>query len=606
MSRLTHIDETGAAVMVDVGDKAVTHRTAVAEGHVAMKPETLALIRSGGAKKGDVLGVARIAGIMAAKKTHELIPLCHPLLLTKVALDLELDDHLPGVRITATVRVGGQTGVEMEALTAVSVACLTIYDMAKAADREMTIGGVRLMEKSGGKSGDYRRSDDRRAQTALTNERPAAGRGRAGADHRIRRDADRRRNDRHGGCLRPRAGRPSRRKRTQPPFTASAMDGYAVRAGDVAPGQALTLVGESAAGRRYPGRVRPGEAVRIFTGAPVPEGADSILIQENADETDGSVMPRETLAPNRHIRPAGLDFAAGQRFFTAGQRLGAKDMALAAALGAGEVSVRRRPRVAVLATGDELVAPGAATGPDQIIASNHLAVTALATKAGAEPRFFGIAADDLATLDRSIAAAREWDADILVTLGGASVGDRDLVKAALSAAGLELGFWRIAMRPGKPLMFGRLDAMRVLGLPGNPASAVVCAHLFLKPLIAAFLGEPRRDPTRTGRLGKPLPDNDQRQDYLRATLALGDDGLPVLTPLPAQDSSLTSILATADALVVRPPMRRPRRPESPAGSSCWTDRRKRHACRTQREHVKMFMVCAAPESQPARGSDRPC
>jgi cyclic pyranopterin phosphate synthase len=157
MSRLTHIDESGAAVMVDVGDKAVTSRTAVAEGHVAMRPETLELIRSGGAKKGDVLGVARIAGIMAAKRTHELIPLCHPLLLTKVTLDVTLDDALPGVRITATVKVGGQTGVEMEALTAVSVACLTIYDMAKAADREMTIGGIRLLEKTGGKSGDYRR-----------------------------------------------------------------------------------------------------------------------------------------------------------------------------------------------------------------------------------------------------------------------------------------------------------------------------------------------------------------------------------------------------------------------------------------------------------------
>ncbi len=158
MTRLTHIDETGAAVMVDVGDKAVTSRAAVAEGHVTMKPETLALIRSGGAKKGDVLGVARIAGIMAAKKTHELIPLCHPLLLTKVTVDLDIDEALPGIRVTATVRVGGQTGVEMEALTAVSVACLTIYDMGKAVDREMTIGGVRLLEKTGGKSGDYRRA----------------------------------------------------------------------------------------------------------------------------------------------------------------------------------------------------------------------------------------------------------------------------------------------------------------------------------------------------------------------------------------------------------------------------------------------------------------
>ncbi len=156
MSGLTHIDDTGAAVMVDVSEKAVTSRTAIAEGHVVMQPATLELIRSGGAKKGDVLGVARIAGIMAAKKTHELIPLCHPLLITKVTVDLAFDDTLPGIRITATVRVGGQTGVEMEALTAVSVACLTIYDMAKAADKAMRIGGIQLLQKTGGKSGDYR------------------------------------------------------------------------------------------------------------------------------------------------------------------------------------------------------------------------------------------------------------------------------------------------------------------------------------------------------------------------------------------------------------------------------------------------------------------
>ncbi len=352
--------------------------------------------------------------------------------------------------------------------------------------------------------------------------------------------------------------------RTQPPFTASAMDGYAVRAADVAPGAPLRLVGESAAGRRFDGRLGPAEAVRIFTGAPVPDGADAILIQENADEAKAIVTPRETVAAGRFIRRAGLDFAAGQAFFAAGHRLGAKDMALAAALGAGEIAVRRRPRVAVLATGDELVAPGMTAGPDQIVASNHLAVTALAAKAGAEARFFGIAADDLAALDRAIAASRDWGADILVTLGGASVGDRDLVKAALSAAGMELGFWRIAMRPGKPLMFGRLGAMRVLGLPGNPASAVVCAHLFLRPLIAAFLGEPHRDATRPGRLASALPENDQRQDYLRATLALGGDGIPLLTPLPAQDSSLTSILAAADALVIRPP----HAPAAEAGEAC--------------------------------------
>ncbi len=239
-------------------------------------------------------------------------------------------------------------------------------------------------------------------------------------------------------------------------------------------------------------------------------------------------------------------------------------MALAAALGAGVVSVRRKPRVAILATGDELVAPGQVAGPDQIVASNHLAVAALAARAGAEPRFFGIAADDLAVLGRAIAEARDWGAEILVTLGGASVGDRDLVRAALAAAGMELGFWRIAMRPGKPLMFGRLGAMRVLGLPGNPASAVVCAHLFLKPLIAAFLGEPARDATQAGRLTASLPANDLRQDYLRATLATDADGVPRLTPLPAQDSSLTSILAAADALVIRPPHAPPATP----GEAC--------------------------------------
>jgi molybdopterin molybdotransferase len=207
----------------------------------------------------------------------------------------------------------------------------------------------------------------------------------------------------------------------------------------------------------------------------------------------------------------------------------------------------------VLATGDELVNPGEILGPDQIIAANHLSVMALAEKAGAEARFLGIARDDLSMLASSIQSARDWPADILVTMGGASVGDHDLVQQALAVAGMDLAFWRIAMRPGKPLMFGALGETRVLGLPGNPASSVVCAHLFLKPLIAAFLGQPQRDQTEIGRLGKDLPANDQRQDYLRATLAMAGDGVPVLTPLPQQDSSLTHVLAEADALVIRAP-----------------------------------------------------
>jgi molybdopterin molybdotransferase len=341
--------------------------------------------------------------------------------------------------------------------------------------------------------------------------------------------------------------------RAQPPFPASAMDGYAVRAADLAIGKPLKLIGESAAGRGYHKPLHPAETVRIFTGAPVPDGADTILIQENANAQGDQITPTQTETKGRYIRKAGADFTAGQRFFAAGYRLRPKDMALAASLGIAMAMVRRPPRVAVLATGDELVNPGEVPGPDQIIAANHLSVMALAEKAGAEARFLGIARDDLGVLASSIKTARDWPADILVTMGGASVGDHDLVQQALAIAGMDLAFWRIAMRPGKPLMFGALGETRVLGLPGNPASSVVCAHLFLKPLIAAFLGQPQHDQTEIGRLGKDLPANDQRQDYLRATLAAGDDGVPVLTPRPQQDSSLTHVLAEADALVIRAP-----------------------------------------------------
>jgi molybdopterin molybdotransferase len=353
--------------------------------------------------------------------------------------------------------------------------------------------------------------------------------------------------------------------RTQPPFPASAMDGYAVRAVDLAVGKPLKLIGESAAGRGYHKPLHPGETVRIFTGAPVPEGADTILIQENADAQGDQIRPTQIETPGRYVRKAGADFTTGQNFFSAGYRLRPKDMALAASLGISTAQLRRPPRVAVLATGDELVNPGEIPGPDQIIAANHLSVMALAEKAGAEVLFLGIARDDLGVLASSIQTARDWHADILVTMGGASVGDHDLVQQALAIAGMDLAFWRIAMRPGKPLMFGALGETRVLGLPGNPASSVVCAHLFLKPLIAAFLGQSQHDQTETGRLGKDLPANDQRQDYLRATLAMGGDSVPVLTPLTQQDSSLTRVLADADALVIRIPHAE----AAKAGDACW-------------------------------------
>ncbi len=354
--------------------------------------------------------------------------------------------------------------------------------------------------------------------------------------------------------------------RTQPPFPASAMDGYAVRAADLTPGKRLRLAGESAAGRRFVGDLKPGEAIRIFTGAPVPAGADTILIQENALLDGDGVIPRQTEPCGRFVRPAGLDFASGDVFFAAGHRLLAKDMALAASLGPATVSVRRRPRLAVLATGDELVNPGESPGPDQIVAANHLSVMRLIENAGGDARFLGIAKDTIEALRSAIAAARDWQADVLVTMGGASVGDHDLVQAALSEAGMELGFWKIAMRPGKPLMFGHLDRAVVLGLPGNPASSVVCAHVFLKPLLAVLLGEPdaARDRTLPGVLGCDLPENDMREEYMRATLVQPAHGLPVLSPDAKQDSSLTRVLAAADALVIRAA----HAPAAKAGDAC--------------------------------------
>jgi molybdopterin molybdotransferase len=354
--------------------------------------------------------------------------------------------------------------------------------------------------------------------------------------------------------------------RTQPPFPASAMDGYAVRAADLMPGVVLKLVGESAAGRRFPGSLGVGETIRIFTGAPVPEGADTILIQENARRDGDAVIPTQSEAKGRYVRPAGVDFRAGDSFFCAGHRLMAKDMALAASLGPGTALVRRRPRIMVLATGDELVNPGETPGQDQIVAANHLSVLRLIANAGADGRFLGIARDTMSDLRANIASALDWKADVLVTMGGASVGDHDLVQAALAEAGMRLGFWKIAMRPGKPLMFGGVGRMLALGLPGNPASSVVCAHVFLKPLISALHGAPDAltDLNLPGVLGRDLPENDLRMEYMRATLAPSPDGLPILTPAASQDSSLTRVLAAADALVIRPA----HAPAAKAGEPC--------------------------------------
>jgi len=356
-------------------------------------------------------------------------------------------------------------------------------------------------------------------------------------------------------------------KRTQPPEAVSAMDGYAVRARDLAELPVkLKQIGESTAGRGFSGSLGSKETVRIFTGAPVPDGCDTILIQENARVQGGFVEPLQSVAIGRHIRAKGIDFTEGEVLLAAGTRLGASNIALAAAMNYAEVAVIRRPRVGILATGDELVCPGATIGADQIIASNSFAIAALVDAAGGEALNLGIARDELGALDERIAAARAGAADVLVTLGGASVGDYDLVKPALARQGMELNFWKIAMRPGKPVIHGRLGPMMILGLPGNPVSAFVAGLVFLVPLVRALCGDPDagRDESEPAILGAALRGNDSRQDYLRATLWGNETGLPVATPFEIQDSSLLRILAQAQCLVVREPHAQP----AAAGDLC--------------------------------------
>tara|TARA_R110002012_G_scaffold77840_4_gene198437 strand:+ start:110643 stop:111842 length:1200 start_codon:yes stop_codon:yes gene_type:complete len=353
--------------------------------------------------------------------------------------------------------------------------------------------------------------------------------------------------------------------RTQPPFPASAMDGYAVRTEEASVGARLTLQGEAAAGHAFDGPLAPGSAIRIFTGAPVPEGADAILIQENTEKLDdGRVLVNAQPQAGLYIRHAGVDFTEGKTGLTKGRLLDPGAITFAAAMSHAELPVVRKPRVAILATGDELRLPGQSLGPGQIIASNTFGVAALAKAAGAEVIDLGIAIDRMEALDEALDTAIAHEADVLVTIGGASVGDHDLVQKALTGRGMALDFWKIAMRPGKPLMSGKLGGMRVLGLPGNPASSLVCAHLFLEPLITRLGGLPDPDRIKTARLSTDVPENDLRQDYLRSDLETDADGQLIATPSARQDSSLMKVFADARCLIIRPPYA----PPAKAGSTC--------------------------------------
>lgn len=356
-------------------------------------------------------------------------------------------------------------------------------------------------------------------------------------------------------------------RRTQPPADMSAMDGYAVRTADVTePGRSLRLVGESAAGHPYPGVVAAGEAVRIYTGAVVPVGADAVIIQENATLLDSTVTFSTAARHGQHIRRAGVDFADGNILLAAGTRLNAGQIALAGAMDHALVPVWRQPRIGVLATGDELVAPGAPRLPHQIVATNSYAVAAMVRAAGAEAVDLGIALDTEAALHAAFDRALADQIDCLVTIGGASVGAHDLVRPVAAARGAEQSFYKIAMRPGKPLNFGRLGNMLMLGLPGNPVSSLVCTRLFLLPLVAALQGDctAGADESELAILGAAFPPNDERQDYVRVILSRGDDGRLQALPAGPQDSSLLSVLSRADGLLIRPPHAPAGQPGDPA------------------------------------------
>jgi molybdopterin molybdotransferase len=337
---------------------------------------------------------------------------------------------------------------------------------------------------------------------------------------------------------------PALARRDQPPFPASAMDGYAVQ-GDPRAGDSFAVVGEAGAGHAFSGSLGQGQAVRIFTGAPVPEGATRVVIQEDVTRDGDRIIVNPGADSGLHIRPQGQDFRIGEGLSP--RRLRPADLAVLAAMNLAEVPCTRKPVVAIVATGDELVMPGEDPRPDQIVASNSFALKGMVEAEGGVARLLPIARDSEAELATVLELAE--GADLIVTIGGASVGDHDLVGRV---AGLKHSFWKLALRPGKPLMAGRLNGVPMLGLPGNPVSAIVCGHLFLLPMVRAMLGDPAPQPRpRQARLAVDLPANGPRAHYMRARLSPGE-GMPVITPFERQDSALLSILGQADALLIRP------------------------------------------------------
>ncbi len=339
---------------------------------------------------------------------------------------------------------------------------------------------------------------------------------------------------------------------TQPPADVSAMDGYALRAADASAGAVLRIIGEAPAGRPFAGVVQQGQAVRLFTGSVVPQGADTVLLQEAASRDGETVCVNEAAEHGRHIRRQGQDFAAGDVVLPPGVQLTARQIGLAAAANHAWLPLHRQPRVAILATGDEISLPGDPLAPGRVVSSNSHMLAAMVRAAGGLPTILPVAPDQPDLLAAALAGG--LGADLLVTTGGASVGDHDLVQAALARHGFELDFWQVRMRPGKPMIFGRAGATPVLGLPGNPVSAAVCAVLFMLPALARLQGLPAEPPpTETALAGAPMRANDHRADHLRATLSRNEAGNLVATPFERQDSGMLTVLSRADCLILRAP-----------------------------------------------------
>ncbi len=352
----------------------------------------------------------------------------------------------------------------------------------------------------------------------------------------------------HGRVL----AKPVKASRDQPPFAASAMDGYAVRHADITQIPAmLNIAGTSAAGHAFKSVLKPGQAIRILTGAPLPKGADTIVIQENTSRNDNALTVSAETQLGKNIRKRGLDFTKGVELIAVGTRLNARDIGLAAAGNTSRVQVTRRPHVVVLTTGDELVHPGQVPRADQIVSSNSYAIEAMARAWGAHVTNLGIVRDTLKATETAI--RKGLGADLLITTGGASVGDHDFVQQALRNCGVRIGFWKIALRPGKPLMFGTKGKTRIIGLPGNPVSALVCSRIFIKPLMDMMQGIEPEQQIVTAKLAKLLPENDNRKDYIRATLQIAGDGTRLVTPYSTQDSSMQRTLRDAHCLIMREP-----------------------------------------------------